>query len=252
VNKILISQPEPQTNSPYFDLAARHDLKVDFCPFIEVEGIPSKFFRKQKVNPQDYDVIILTSRTAADHLFRVCKEMRIQISQETRYICMTESIALYLQNYIQYRKRKVLYGKGRIKDMFPLFKKHKKKRFLFPCSENSKQDIPDYLKKQKIKFDTAPIYRTVSADITQEVGDVKAYDMIVFFSPSGIESLFKNFPDFEQKDTLIAAFGPTTHKAVEEAGLELNIQAPKPNAPSMTMAIEEYLKKSGVKKVSEQ
>lgn len=241
VSSILISQPEPENKkSPYFDLAKKHDIKVDFRPFIHVEGVPAKDFRKKKINLVDYTSIILTSRSAIDHYFRICEEMRVQMPQDTKYFCTSEAIALYLQKYIQYRKRKVFYGTGRQASLLELLKKHKNENFLFPCSDVRKDDIPNFLEENGMAYSEAKIYRTVVSDLS-DLEDI-FYDMIVFFSPSGIKSLFENFPDFKQNKTRIAVFGPTTKKAAEDAGLRIDVQAPNPETPSMTMAIEKYLK----------
>ena len=243
VESILISQPKPETEkSPYFDLAKKFNVKIDFRPFIQVEGISSKDFRKSRLNINDFSAIIFTSRNSIDHFFRICEELRVKMSQETKYFCVSEAIALYLQKYTQYRKRKVFYGNGDLKDMYKLMLKHKDGgKFLLPCSDIHKKDLPNFLKKNKIVYSEAIIYRTVASDLS-DLEDI-FYDMIVFFSPSGIQSLYHNFPDFKQNTTRIAAFGPATSKAVIDAGLRLDVKAPMPNAPSMTMAIEKYLNK---------
>lgn len=242
VSNILISQPEPENKkSPYFDIAKKHDITVDFRPFIHVEGVPAKDFRKKKINLVDYSSIILTSRSAIDHYFRICEEMRVQMPHETKYFCTSEAIALYLQKYIQYRKRKVFYGTGRQASLLELLMKHKDENFLFPCSDVRKDDIPNFLTENGFSFSEAIIYRTVVSDLS-DLKEIK-YNMIVFFSPSGIKSLFENFPDFVQDKTRIAVFGPTTKKSAEDAGLRIDIHAPSPESPSMTMAIEKYLLK---------
>lgn len=248
VKSILISQPKPEgKKSPYFDLADKYGIQIDFRPFIQVDDVPSKEFRKSKISIPEYSAIIFTSRNAIDHFFRICEEMRIKMSQDTKYYCVSEAIALYLQKYILYRKRKVSFGKGRIAGLMDILMKGKdKERFLFPCSDIRKNDLPDFLDKNKFEWDEAVIYRTVASDLS----DLEKifYDMIVFFSPSGIHSLFHNFPDFKQKNTRIAAFGKTTKKAVDEASLRLDVEAPvMPHSPSMTMAIERYLKEVGTK-----
>lgn len=242
VKSILITQPRPEGDkSPYFDLGKKYNVKIDFRPFIHVEGVAARDFRKEsKVNPAEFTAVIFTSRNAIDHYFRICEEMRIEVSPDMKYFCVSESTALYLQKYIQYRKRKVFFGKQTSKDLVDLLKKHKDEKFLFPCTDVHKEDIPVFLAENKFNFAEAVIYKTVCSDLS-DLADVK-YDMLAFFSPSGIKSLFLNFPDFVQENTRIAAFGPTTCKAVIDAGLELNVQAPTPNAPSMTMAIEEYIK----------
>ncbi|MES2627753.1 MAG: uroporphyrinogen-III synthase [Bacteroidota bacterium] len=243
VKSILISQPRPTTEkSPYFDLAKKHNIKVDFRSFIHVEGIDSKDFRKERINILDHTAVIFTSRNAVDHFFRVCEEMRITVPDTMKYFCMSEAIAFYLQNYIVYRKRKIFVGKLRFEDLMDIIKKHKEEKFLVPSSDIQKSEIPDLLEANKINYTKAVLYKTVCSDIS-DLKDIK-YDMLVFFSPSEIESLYKNFPDFTQDTTRIAAFGPTTAKAVKDAGLRLDINAPMPNVPSMSMAIEQYIKKA--------
>ena len=244
VKSILVSQPEPKSDkSPYFGLAEKYGLKIDFRPFIHVEGVDSKEFRKERINVLDHTAVILTSRNAVDHFFRICSEMRVSVPDSMKYFCISESTAYYLQKYVVYRKRKIFHGKQRFTDLMDVIKKHKNETFLLPCSDIHKQEISDILNKHEIKFTKAILYRTVASDLS-DLADVN-YDMLVFFSPSGINSLLKNFPDFKQNSTLIAAFGPTTAKAVQEAGLDLNVHAPQPNAPSMTMAIEQHIKKKG-------
>ncbi len=242
VKSILISQPRPTTEkSPYFDLAKKHNIKVDFRSFIHVEGIDSKDFRKERINILDHTAVIFTSRNAVDHFFRVCEEMRVTVPDTMKYFCMSEAIAFYLQNYIVYRKRKIFVGKLRFEDLMDIIKKHKEERYLLPSSDIQKSEIPDMLEANKINYTKAILYKTVCSDLS-DLKDIK-YDMLVFFSPSEIESLYLNFPDFAQDNTRIAAFGPTTAKAVKDAGLNLDINAPMPNAPSMSMAIEQYVKK---------
>lgn len=242
VKSILITQPKPDGDkSPYFDLEKKYNLKVDFRPFIHVEGVSGKDFRKEsKVNLVEFSAIIFTSRNAVDNYFRICEELRLEVPQDMKYFCVSESTALYLQKYIQYRKRKVFFGRRTSKDLMDLLKKNKDESYLFPCTDVHKDDIPDFLKKNSFKFAEAVIYKTVCSDLS-DLADVK-YDILAFFSPSGIKSLYLNFPKFIQDKTRIAAFGPTTCKAVIEAKLTINIQAPSPSCPSMTMAIEEYIK----------
>lgn len=243
VKSILVTQPKPETDkSPYHDLAKKYALKIDFRPFIHVEGISAKDFRKDRINIQEHTAVILTSRHAADHFFRMCAEMRITNAEELKYFCISESTAFYLQKYITFRKRKIFSGKQSMSDLIEVLKKHKKENFLLPCSDIAKQDMADLLTAQGLQFNRATIYRTVCSDLS-DLADVK-YDMLVFFSPAGVTSLYKNFPDFVQNNTLIAAFGSQTSQAVTEAGLRLDIQAPVPEAPSMTMAIEQYIKKN--------
>ncbi len=251
IQSILVSQPEPTNKkSPFYDLAEKYGLEVDFRSFIQVEAVPAREFRKERIDLLEHTAVIFTSRNAVDHYFRMANEMRVTVPDSMKYFCNSEAIAYYLQKYVVYRKRKIFFGDQSFDDLLEIIKKHKKEKFLLPCSDNSKRSIPEKLEAAGIDFTSAILYRTVSSDIS-DLANVD-YDLLVFFSPSGIESLFQNFPDFEQGETLIAAFGPSTTQAVEKAGLRLDIQAPKPNAPSMTMAIEEYLKEAGVKKVSEQ
>ena len=243
VKSILVTQPKPETEkSPYYDLAQKYSLKIDFRPFIHVEGIQAKDFRKDRINITEHTAIILTSRHAVDHFFRLCQEMRITNMEELKYFCISEATAFYLQKYITFRKRKIFYGKQNINDLLEVLKKHKKDKFLVPCSDIAKQEITDTLGAHGFEYTKATMYKTVCSDLS-DLADVK-YDMLVFFSPAGIASLYKNFPDFQQNTTLIAAFGQTTSQAVLEAGLRLDIQAPIPEAPSMTMSIENYLKKN--------
>jgi uroporphyrinogen-III synthase len=246
IKKILVSQPKPSNDkSPYFDLAERYNLQIDFRPFIHVEGVDSKEFRSQKVNLSDFGAVIFTSRNAVDHFFRIAEEMRYNVPDTLKYFCMSESTAYYLQKYVVYRKRKIFHGRQRIEDLMPLIKKHKGEKFLLPCSDILKKEIPDTLESNNINFAKAMLYRTVCSDLS-DLENVN-YDVLVFFSPAGIASLFENFPNFKQNNTRIAVFGATTAKAAEEAGLEINIAAPKPEAPSMTMALEQYIKKSNKK-----
>ena len=242
IKRILVSQPKPANDrSPFFDLAKKNDLTVDFRPFIHVEGVTAKEFRKQKVNILEHTAVIFTSRTAVDHFFRIAKEMKATVPESMKYFCITESIAFYLQKYIVYRKRKIFYGRGKFDDLIDVLMKHKDETFLLPLADTHKQEIPRKLKKYKLKFSKSIFYKTVSSDLS-DLADVN-YDILVFYSPSGIKSLLSNFPDFEQNNTKIASFGNTTAKAVKDAGLRLDIQAPMPKAPSMTMAIETYIKK---------
>jgi uroporphyrinogen-III synthase len=241
VKSILVTQPKPETDkSPYFDLAKKYTVKIDFREFIHVEGIPAKDFRKERINLLDYGAVIMTSRNAVDHYFRMCSEMRVTVPDTMKYFCISESTAFYLQKYVQYRKRKIFHGKQTFSDLIDVIKKHKEEKFLYPCTDIHKEDIPDILDKNNIQYAKAVLYKTVCSDLSDL--DNVTYDVIVFFSPSGITSLFKNFPKFKQNKTRLAAFGPTTAKAMTEAGLKVNIQAPKPGTPSMTMALEEYIK----------
>lgn len=241
VKTILVSQPKPEGDkSPYFDLAKKCSIKIDFRSFIHVEGISAREFRKEKINILDHSAVILTSRNGVDNFFRLCEEMRITVPESMKYFCISESTAFYLQKYVQYRKRKIFYGNQKFIDLMDVIKKNKSEKFLLLCSDIHKDEIPEILDEYKINYTKAVIYRTVCSDLS-DLSDVK-YDMLVFFSPSGIKSLYQNFPDFVQNNTRIATFGPTTAQAARDAGLILDIGAPMPNAPSMTMAIENYLK----------
>lgn len=243
VKTILVSQPPPQAeNSPYFDLEKKYKLKIDFRQFIQIEGVEVGEVRKQKVNIPAHTAIILTSRNAVDHFFRICEEIRFNVPNEMKYFCTSEAIAYYLQKYVVYRKRKIYFGNGPFSDLIPLMKKHKDEKYLLPSSDILKPIIPNSLKENKINYSRAILYNTVSSDLS-DLADV-SYDILVFFSPSGIKSLLENFPDFEQNKTLLAGFGSTTHKAIEEAGLRVDIKTPTPKLPSMTMAIEDYIKQS--------
>jgi uroporphyrinogen-III synthase len=243
VKSILVSQPEPQTeNSPYFDLAQKHKVKIDFIPFIQVEGVDVAEVRRQKINIPEHTAVILTSRNAVDHFFRIAEEIRYEVPNELKYFCTSEAIAYYLQKYVVYRKRKIYFGTATFQDLAPLLKKHKKETFLLPTSDVLKPEIPQILKENKIKYNRCVMYNTVSSDLSH-LADVK-YDVLVFFSPSGIKSLFENFSDFHQGETRIAAFGTVTQKAVEEAGLRVDIKAPTPKYPSMTMALEDYIREA--------
>ena len=242
VKTILVSQPEPSSEkSPYNRLQEKYKLIVNFRPFIHVEGASAKEVRQQKIDFSKFDNIILTSRNAVDHFFRLFKEMRYAVPDSTKYFCLSEAVAYYLQKYVVYRKRKVYVGEGKISDLESVFKKFDLESFLFPTSDMLKKDVPDFLDELNLNWQRAILYRTVVSDLS-DLRDVY-YDILTFFSPSGIESLFKNFPDFKQNKTRIAAYGNSTIKAAEEAGLNVQIKAPTPNTPSMTMAIEQYVEK---------
>jgi uroporphyrinogen-III synthase len=244
VKHILITQPRPESDkSPYYELAKKFNLELDFCPFIKLEGIAPKDFRKQKIDIAGYTGIIFTSRNAIDHFFRLCEEMKVSISQDTKYFCITEAVALYLQKFILYRKRKVFFGAdGTNKSLFDVIAKHKAhEKFLYVCSENQQDnEIVNWLKSNQCEFTLAFMYRSVSCDI-KPLFAKKSYDLICFFTPSGIRSLFDSFPRFVQQDLLIGAFGSNTIRAVEESGLQLSIAAPAPKAPSMVAALDLYL-----------
>ena len=243
VQSILVSQARPtDEKSPYFEIEKRYNIKVDFRAFIQIYGVPFKEFRKEKINILDYTAIIFTSRNAVDHFFRMCKEARIEVPTDMKYFCITEQTANYLQKYIVIRKRKIFTGKRTATDLLELIKKNRNEKFLFPCSDKRRNEIPGFMDTNGLQLTEAVMYHTVAAELS-DLEEV-FYDIIAFFSPSGIDSLFKNFPGFKQNKTRIAAFGPTTAQAVIDAGLILDIEAPLPNAPSMTGALEYYIKKS--------
>lgn len=248
VKKVLITQPKPDgVKSPYFDLATKYGLTLDFYPFIVVEGIPAKDFRKQKVDIASYSAVIFTSRNTIDHFFRICDEMKVTVSQETKYFCITEAVALYLQKFILYRKRKVFYGADGVnKSLFDVINKHKdNEKFLYPCSESFDSEITNWLKNHSCEFATPVLYKIISNDIKDVIA--RDYDIICFFTPGGVKSLMENFPKFKQNGTKIGAFGANTFKAAEDAGLTLDIKAPLPQAPSMISALDNFLS-SGKKK----
>ncbi|MBL7683569.1 MAG: uroporphyrinogen-III synthase [Flavipsychrobacter sp.] len=242
VGSILITQPRPETEkSPYFDLAKKYEVKLEFYPFIRVEGLAGKDFRKQKVDIAEHTAIIFTSRNAVDHFFRICEELKVKVSQDMKYFCITEAVALYLQKFILYRKRKVFFSAdGSTDGLLEVIGKHKhNEKFILPTADNGKNDIALFLAGSNIQFSEATLYRTVSNDIATVMKD--HHDMIVFFSPFSVQTLFDFDPKFKQNGTLIGAFGPTTSKAIEDAGLRLDVKAPAPNAPSMVSALEQYL-----------
>jgi uroporphyrinogen-III synthase len=246
VKTILVSQPKPESDrSPYFDVSSKHKVTIDFIPFIHIEGVNEIDFRLERINLLEHTAVIFTSRNAVDHYFRMAKESRVTIPDTMKYFCISESTAYYLQKYVVYRKRKIFHGKQRFADLIEVMKKHKKENFLLPCSDILKKEIPELLDKSKFKYSKAVLYRTVCSDLS-DLEDV-LYDMLVFFSPAGIESLLRNFSDFKQNNTRIAVFGPTTARAAKEAGFRIDIQAPTQNAPSMTMAIENYIKEHNKK-----
>jgi uroporphyrinogen-III synthase len=242
VKNILITQPKPDGDkSPYFELARKYSVNLDFHPFIVVDAISAKDFRKQKIDIASYTAVVFTSRNAIDHFFRICDEMKIIVSQETKYFCITEAVALYLQKFILYRKRKVFYGAdGTNKSLFDVINKHKdNEKFLYPCSESFDSEITNWLKSNNCGYATPVLYRIISNDITEVMA--KDYDVICFFTPGGVKSLLENFPKFKQNGTRIGAFGVNTFKAAEDAGLVLDIKAPQPLAPSMVSALEIFL-----------
>ena len=243
VKTILVSQPEPKVeNSPYFELQQKHKVKIDFRPFIHVEGVNAKEIRLQKIDLNNFTAIILTSKNAVDHFFRVADEMRYKVPEGLKYFCQSEAVAFYLQKYVVYRKRKIYVGQKDFIDLTTLLKKYKDEKFLLPASDQLNAEAPIILNNLKVDWTQAVFYKTVMSDLS-DLADVY-YDILAFFSPTGIKSLFKNFPDFQQKDTRIAVFGSTTQKEALEHGLRVDIMAPTPESPSMTMALDKYITKS--------
>ena len=243
IKKILISQPKPSSEkSPYYDIANRFDVELVFRPFIKVEGMSAREFRTQKVSILDHTAVVFTSRHAIDHFFTLAKELRVTIPEDMKYFCVTETIALYIQKYVQYRKRKVFFGTtGKMDDLLPTMVKHKTEKYLVPMSDVHNDSISKLLDSKKLQHTECVMYKTVSNDFTEEEIKTFDYDMLVFFSPAGIESLTKNFPDFNQGKIAIATFGPATAKAVNDAGLRLDLEAPTEKYPSMTGALQHYL-----------
>ncbi|MCD4769323.1 MAG: uroporphyrinogen-III synthase [Bacteroidales bacterium] len=240
IKSILVSQPEPQNpKSPYYELARKYNLKIDYRPFIEVVGVSSKEFRLQKINILDFTAVIFTSKTAIDHFFRICDELRITVPDAMKYFCVTENVAFYLQKYIVYRKRKIFHGKAKFQDLVTIINKHKEDKYFVPLSIPHKAEIPELLDANNIEYKIGNLYKTISADLS-DLADVY-YDILVFYSPSGPKSLLENFPDFKQNNTRIAAFGPTTANSIRSIGLRLDIDAPNPQAPSMTMALDNFI-----------
>ncbi len=240
VKTILVSQPEPKVeNSPYSRLIEKEKIKVDFRPFIHVEGVEAKNVRQQKIDLNNFTAIILTSRNSVDHFFRIADEMRFKVPDSMKYFCQSEAVAFYLQKYVVYRKRKIYVGKRNFSDLIPLIKKYKDEKYLLPSSDVLKPGVPETLNELGVDWKRGIFYKTVISDLS-DLRDVY-YDILVFFSPSGIESLLKNFPDFEQNNTRIAVFGNSTVEAATDAGLRIDIQAPTPENPSMTMALQKYI-----------
>ncbi len=240
VKTILVSQPEPSNEkSPYARLKEKYKLKIDFRPFIHVEGMTAKDVRQQKINFSDFNNIILTSKNSVDHFFRLAQEMRYKVPDSTKYFCQSEAIGFYLQKYVVYRKRKIYVGDRDFKSLESIFQKFENESFLLPTSDILNSQISSFLDSININLTRAQLYKTVVSDLS-DLRDVY-YDILVFFSPSGIESLFKNFPDFKQNKTRIAIYGDATDKAAREAKLRIDIKAPTPDTPSMTMAIEKYI-----------
>lgn len=246
IKSILVSQPKPETEkNPYYDLANKYNLRIDFRPFNEIEGISSKEFRLSKINVNDFSAIIFTSKASINHFFKICEELRVKVSEDIKYFCNSESTAWFLQKFIVYRKRKVFYGNGNILDLNNILKHHTSETYLVPCSESHKDEVNNGFDKININYKRAITYRTVNSDLS-DIEDLN-YNVLVFFNPAGIKSLFYNFPNYVQNETKIAAFGASTAKAVIEAGLSIDIQAPMPEAPSMTMALELFIKKNNGK-----
>jgi uroporphyrinogen-III synthase len=236
-----VSQPEPQNpKSPYFELARKYNLKIDFKEFVRIEGVDLKDFRQQKINLLDFTAVIFTCKTAIDHYFRICNELRITVPDTMKYFCITENVAFYLQKYIVYRKRKIFHGKSKFQDLIDVIIKHHEDNYFVPLAEPHNAEIPELLIKNNIRYTVGNMYRTISSDFSSEKDF--DYDILVFYSPSGIKSLRENFPSFVQGEIKIAAFGPTTASAIEQEGLRLDILAPNPKAPSMTMALDYFLK----------
>jgi uroporphyrinogen-III synthase len=244
IKKILISQPKPESEkSPYFELERKHGVQLSFAPFIQLEAIAAKEFRKQKVDIISFTGVVFTSKNAIDHFFRLAEEMKININQDTKYFCITEAVALYLQKFILYRKRKVFYGAdGSNKGMFDVINKHKEnEKFLYVCSENQQDnEIVSWLKNNNCGYALGYMYRTISSNIKESIS-IKEFDVICLFTPSGVKSLFDNFPTFKQNGTLVGGFGSNTAKAIEEAGLQMHIKAPAPQTPSMMTALDRFL-----------
>ena len=247
VKTILVSQPEPKVdNSPYFELQQKHKVKIDFRPFIHVEGVNAKEIRLQKIDLNNFTAIILTSKNSVDHFFRVADEMRYKIPEGLKYFCQSEAVAFYLQKYVVYRKRKIYVGQKDFIDLTTLLKKYKEEKFLLPASDQLNAEAKIILDDLKVNWTQAVFYKTVMSDLT-DLSDVY-FDILAFFSPTGIKSLFKNFPDFKQNNTRIAVFGSSTQKEALEHGLRVDIMAPTPEAPSMTMAIDKYITKENKEK----
>ncbi len=247
IKKILVSQPRPSSDkSPYFEIASKHGVELVFRPFIKVEGLSAKEFRQQRISILDYTAIVFTSRHAIDFFFHLCKELRVTIPEDMKYFCITETVSLYIQKYVQYRKRKVFWGNtGKVADLVPVMAKHKTEKYLVPMSDVHTDEVKDLLDAKKLQHTECVMYRTVSNDFTPD--EAFDYDMLVFFSPSGIQSLLKNFPDFEQGDIAIGTFGPTTAAAVKNAGLRLDLEAPSALYPSITAALDDYIGKTNKK-----
>lgn len=243
VKNILVSQPSPADleKSPYGNLVEKYKVNVDFRKFIKIDEVTASDFRKDKVYIQDHTAVIFTSRNAVDHFFRIAKDMRVEIPDTMKYFCISEATAFYLQKYVQYRKRKIFQGHQNFGDLMELIKKHKDEKFLLPCSDIHKMSLINKLEENKINYSKAIIYKTLASDLSDV--EINSYDLLVFFSPAGVKSLFKNFPDFKQNSTLIGAFGPSTLQALKDSDLKVDIAAPTKTALSMTVAIEQHIQK---------
>ena len=240
IKSILVSQPAPNESSPYLEMAKKEKIKIDFKPFIHVEGVDAKELRAQKIDLSQYSGVIFTSKNAVDHYFRLAEEMRFAVPDSMRYLCQSEAIANYLQKHIVYRKRKIAFGEKNFADLMPLFKKFPSEKYLLPAADVLSPDVVKVLESSPIDWTRATMYRTVCSDLSDT--KVSDYDMLVFFSPQGIRSLGQNFKDFKQNDTKIAVFGATTEQAAKDAGLRVDVMAPSKETPSMTMAIEKYIR----------
>jgi len=243
IKNVLVSQPPPEReNDPYLELAKKYNFKIVFRKLFKIEGVPSKDFRQDRINLLEYTAVIFTSKNAIDHYFRICCEMRVTVPDTMKYFCVSESVALYLQKYVLYRKRKIFHGRQHFSEVVELMKKHKTEKFLLPTSDLIKPEIPKLLDENKFPYKRIVFYYTIPNDLSDI--DIKQFDMIIFFSPAGVKSLLHNYPDFKQNKTVVATFGSTTTNAAKEAGFTIHIQAPTPKFPSMTMALEQYLEKA--------
>ncbi|HIU89439.1 MAG TPA: uroporphyrinogen-III synthase [Candidatus Caccomonas pullistercoris] len=247
IKKVLVSQPAPSSEkSPYYEIARKHGVEFVFHPFIKVEGLSAREFRQQKIQILDHSAVVFNSRNAIDHFFNLCNEMRITVPEDMKYFGLSETILLYIQKYVQYRKRKVFFGTtGKWPDLLSVMARHKNENYLVPLSDVHSDEVATMLDAKKLKHKECIMYRTVSNEYPAD--QPFDYDMLVFFTPAGIQSLLKNFPDFQQGDTKLACFGKATAKAIEAAGLRLDLEAPSVEAPSMPAAIDLFLEKENGK-----